>query len=719
MRVDKEPQAASASAALDQMLAPHGLTLRRGLNGSWLIVRAPRERRPDPAGPAEPVNPALSVEEPRPVEEIIVAASRYELRRAETFPSRSVRDFELEFLPDIGDDAIRAVSRLPGMASNGWSALANVRGGEIGETLVRLDGMRLYDPFHLKDFQSVFSAIDPRIVSSMDVYTGGFPATFGDRMSGVIDVATIPSPDELYHELGLSFFNSSFLSSGSFADTRGNWIASFRRSNLDVLYDRFSDQPERPRYTDIFARLSFDLSERLRLTGNVLRLQDDISLSDDVDREERATATQLDSYVWLRLDHSINGRLSGSTLVSRSALDSSRHGSSSKSGISEGSLTDQRSFTFHTIQSEWTRVIGARMLLEFGGTLTRSTGNYRYQDQAVFDLLFDVEGAPDETERTRSTAIEPHGRQLGLFTTLRFDWTEALATEFGVRWDHQAIGQRRDSALDPRFGLRYSLSEKSSVRASLGRFHQLQAINELQVNDGVTGYFAPQETDQIVLGFDHSLGGGVVLRLEAYQKSMRDLRPRFENLLNTRVLLPELKPDRIRIAPASAQARGAEIAVDGRNGNYRWWGALSVAKVRDRLDGIDVPRSWDQTYALGAGFAWNGARWNLGSSLAWRSGWPTTSVALDAGAPFPTVTALGRNSGRMRAFGTLDLRVSRDFRLEDSELSLSIELANLTNRGNPCCIEYEIGDEEDLGQLVLDEINYLPRIPSIGLLWKF
>lgn len=720
MQVESEPLAPSPAAALDEMLAPHGLKLRRGLNESWLIVRAPRpapvaRKSPRPAATTRQVAPP----EPLPVERLIVAASRYELRRAQSVPRLSITDFDLEYLPDLGDDSMRAVARLPGMASNGWSATTSVRGGEIGETLIRLDGLRLYDPFHLRDFQSVFSAIDPGIVRSMDVYTGGFPASFGERMSGVIDVETIPASSELSHELGLSFFNSSFLSSGNFADEKGQWVASIRRSNLDILYDRFSEQTERPRYTDVFTKLSFDLSDRIRLTGSLLRLEDDISLSDDVDREERASARQLDTYAWLRLDHSINGRLSGSTLLARSMLESDRRGSSAKAGVSRGSLTDVRSFAFDTIQSEWSRVIGARMLLEFGGSITLSDGAYRYQDQAIFDLLFDVEGAPDQESRNRSIFASPDGRQVDLFTSLRLDWTPALTTEFGIRWNRTTTGQRKARTLDPRFGVRYSLTERSSVRASLGRFHQPQAINELQVNDGVTTFFAPQRADQIVVGFDHSVSAGIELRVEAYDKSISDLRPRFENLLNTRVLLPELKPDRIEVAPTAARGRGIEFGVDGELGNYRWWGSLSLAHVRDRIGDVEVPRSWDQARAVSAGFIWAGPKWNVSSALAYRSGWPTTPVALDSTADAPTAVALGRNSERLGAFGSLDLRVSRRIELEQSELMLSLEFANLTNRANPCCFEYEIGDEEETGLLVLDQLNYLPTIPSLGVVWKF
>lgn len=722
MRIDTAPLAADPVTAIAELLAPHGLMLRRGLNDTWLVVRAPHD--PDAMAPAAAATVETYAEIPEPMiapplEELIVAASRYEISRAQTTSRQFIGARDLEHMPDVGDDVIRAVARLPGIASNGFSALSHFRGGELSETLVRLDGLRLYDPFHLRDFQSVFSAIDPRVVSSMNIYTGGFPATFGDRMSGVVDVESMAVEEDVYHEIGASFFNSSFLSSGRFADQRAEWVVSARRSNLEILYDQFSDQPDRPRYSDLFSKLRFDISDSLAVTANVLRAEDEISLADDIDREEEASAHQSDTYQWLRLDHSPDGRISGTTLLARTQLESSRSGTSDKAGVSAGSLTDNRSFTLTTLQSDWSRLIGARMLLDFGGSVTRMRGQYEYSDDVAFDLLFDVDGAATTPTRSRQLAIRPHGRQQTFYTTLRVDWNRTIATEFGLRWNRQSIGGFEDTTLGPRLGLRYSVSEHATLRASWGKFYQSQAINELQVNDGVDRFDPPQQSEQFVIGFDKLFASGAVLRIEAYQKDMSDLRPRFENVLNSRVLLPELKPDRIRIHPDGATARGLEIAINGTSENFEWWGSLSRARVVDEFGSTEVRRSWDQTYSLSAGFHWDAGDWTMSSALAYRTGWPTSSVVGLNDAAFPTVDVPSRNDARLGAFRSLDVRLSREFAFERSALSLFIEIANVTGRNNPCCLEFEIGDEEEAGQFVLDELSYMSTIPSVGVLWKF
>jgi outer membrane receptor protein involved in Fe transport len=258
-----------------------------------------------------------------------------------------------------------------------------------------------------------------------------------------------------------------------------------------------------------------------------------------------------------------------------------------------------------------------------------------------------------------------------------------------------------------------------SLRASAGRFYQQQGINELQVNDGISDFLPPQQADHFVLGLDRRLASGTQLRIEAYWKDLTDLRPRFENLLNSRVLLPELKPDRIRVAPDSARARGIELSLDGQTDAFRWWGNLAWARVEDRFGTGDVLRSWDQTYTLNAGFLWQSNRWSVSSGLVYRSGWPTTSVALDSGAAYPTATAGLRNGERMQAHRSLDVRVSRSVLLDDSRLDVFVEVANLAGRFNPCCIEYEVGDEEDAGELVLDERAYMKTVPSVGFTWTF
>ena len=660
----------------------------------------------------------LGIAPPAALEEIVIAASRYQLARSASSTHTLLSSEDLEYLPDFGDDALRAVSRLPGTTTNGVSARSNVRGGEVGETLVRFDSLRLYEPFHLKEFQSVFSTVDPRVVSSMDVYTGGFPAAFGDRMSSVIDVASVRAPEDRYTEAALSFFNTSVLSAGRFRRGDGEWIASIRRSNLDVLYDAFSDQAGEPRYVDAFAKLSYKINDELRVTGNYLYFADDTSLK-DLDLSREAHAEGEDRYLWLRLDHTPNTSVSGATLIAQSRFTNDRNGFTAEPGVSTGTLEDHSSFTIGSVQTDWTWKPSERLLFQFGGSLSRVEGRYDYRDEVTFDLLFDVPGAPTATDRTRDIQVSPGGDQYALYASVRYSPTPLLAADFGLRWDKQTLDPARTDTVGPRLGFRYRLAARTYLRGSWGRFYQSQGINELQVRDGVQQFFAPQRSDHTVIGIEHDFPGGLNLRVEAYDKEMGTLRPRYENLLNSLILLPELKPDRVRVAPVTARARGVELFLNQRlQQPLTWWFGYSYSRVEDHIAGDDVLRSWDQTHAVSAGLNWDTPKWNLGLGLIYRTGWPSTPVALASTAgSVPIIGTTGRNTDRLDFYRSADLRLTRKFQIKDTSLSVFVELSNLFGRNNICCMEYEIDDET--GAFEVKDLNLMPLIPSIGFVWTF
>ncbi|HSG66944.1 MAG TPA: hypothetical protein VLD39_18190, partial [Gammaproteobacteria bacterium] len=189
---------------------------------------------------------------------------------------------------------------------------------------------------------------------------------------------------------------------------------------------------------------------------------------------------------------------------------------------------------------------------------------------------------------------------------------------------------------------------------------------------------------------------------------------------DTLALLPELKPDRVRVAPNGASARGLEVLLAQQLGYpLTWWLAYGWSEVEDEIRGETPLRSWDQTHTLSAGLNWDTEKWNLGIGLLHRSGWPTTPVALDDTDEIPVAMPGPRNSERMGYFSSVDLRATRKFELDASSLEVFLEITNVLGHENPCCTEYEILDEEEGGGLELKTLNYLPRIPSLGFVWKF
>jgi outer membrane receptor protein involved in Fe transport len=718
MRVREEPRATEPRAILEEILAPHGLTARAGPNGSLMLVRAPRVAPQTSETAAASAAPAAPVA--RNLEEVIVSASHYEFVR-ETAPSvTAMSAADLEVLPDLGDDPVRAVARLPGVASSEFSAKSNMRGGEADETLFRFDGLRLQNPFHLKDFQSVFSSIDPGVISGMRIYAGGFPAPYGDRMSSVIDIDPLLPTETAHRELSLSFFNASVLAAGRFNEGRSDWLASVRRSNLDVLVDAVNSNVGSPTYLDLYGRLRHQFSEALAISASALVFDDEISLSDN-DQEEQAKADYRDEYYWVRFDVHPHTAVDGQVLVARSEIQSNRRGSADQDGIAHGTLADTREFAMNSLQTDWAWRLGDTVLLQLGGEWRGMSGRYDYSDEAEFDVLFLTPGAPTETTRTRQLSARPDGDQWSAYANLRFELVRDLTADIGARWDKETLSTERNDQVSPRLSVLYALGEHFQVRGSWGRYFQTQAVSELQISDGVSEFEPPQRSDHLVASLEYRHSNGLGVRLEAYRKDYRDVRPRFENLLNTFVLLPELKPDRIRIAPGRATAKGVELSVRGHGESLDWWLSYTWSTVEDESNGAETRRSWDQPHFASGGLVWQNPRWEVTAAGAYHTGWPTTELTLVETDPIGLVATGPRNGARFDDYATLDVRIARKFQFERAGLlTVFAEISNVMGRANQCCVEYEIEDETGTGPFLdLQTRDYLPVTPSLGFTWRF
>ncbi len=584
---------------------------------------------------------------------------------------------------------------------------------------MRFDGFRLHNPFHLKDFQSVFSTIDPALVDSIDVHTGGFPVVFGDRMSGVIDIESLDPPAERIASASLSLFSAGLLLADSSTDGDVDWLLSGRRGNLDLLIDAIDPRRGRPRYFDLHARVGRRVSDSLALRGSALYFDDDLEIS-DTDQEEQATARYRDVYFWLGVEWTPRDELVSRSHVGVAELASDRHGSADQPGVSVGQLDDRRNTQLLTVDSHWRWQPVPEWRVDAGGEYRHSQGRYRYQDAVEFDLLFATEGAPAEVARVRDEALRVSGDHIAAYVATQYSLTADLAADVGLRYDFDTLPGDDEGTFSPRAGLAWRATERLDLKLAWGRFAQSQTAMETQIADGITEYFPAQRADHLLLGLRYRTDAGASWRLDAYDKRYRSLRPRFENLLNSAVILPELKPDRVLVDADEATARGVELTLQsGANRPLNWWANYSWAQVRDRIGDEDLPRNWDQTHALGAGIGWRDERWDLTAAVTWRSGWPTTPVELATLEPVAIADVGERNSRRLGAYLTLDLRAARRFAFDDSVLTVFLEVTNATNRKNPCCVDYEIDSEEIEPLLELDTEPYLPTLPNVGFVWEF
>jgi len=130
-------------------------------------------------------------------------------------------------------DLMKAITFLPGISSGreGYSDIY-VRGGDRGQNLILLDGMKLYNTNHVGGFVSLFNS---HIIKNIDVYKGGFPARYGGRASSIIDISTREgNQNELHGKVNIGILNSGGLIEGPLTD-KVNFILAARTTYYDLL----------------------------------------------------------------------------------------------------------------------------------------------------------------------------------------------------------------------------------------------------------------------------------------------------------------------------------------------------------------------------------------------------------------------------------------------------------------------------------------------------
>ena len=716
--VTVEPAAATPFDLVNEILAPHGLTLHT-IAGVHLVIRIDRTQSSDAVTrPGTAGGDATSE-----IEMIVVSASRYEISRDIESSRFQLDRRSIQSMPDVGDDPVRIVQRLPGAAASGASAKSHFRGGNSNEIGIMLNGQWLFDPFHVRDYQNVFSAIDSRAISGVEVYTGGFPVRYGDRMSGLVLMESMELEAPRHSEIGLSVFNTSVLTTGR-SDGR-RWLFSARRGNLDLVIDpKFG----RPSYYDVFGEFALDLSAGTTLSVNALYADDRVRVvtESDPDELEQVISTTRNAQFWLNLETQWSDNLTSNTVLSATSYDNLRVGSTDDEEKMVSSVNDAREVNQFTLRQDWTWHPSQAHFVQWGLQAGYGDASYRYAGMAeYFGLPALYPGQPQSVARSHTSA--PQGGNFAVYVSDRARVAPKTTVEWGLRWDNQGYNElSSDAQLSPRINLLHALNERTELRLTWGRYHQSQGIHELQIEDGITDFWPAERSDHVIVGLRRLFSRNYSLRLEAFYKDMSKVRPRFENLFDPLGIIPEFQPDRVMLTPQSAESSGLELTVDFANASWDWWATYTLARVTDRIDNLEAPRSWDQRHAFQGGLTWTNKQWTVSAAASIHSGWPTTNLVLSEagtdsdGEPILQVVPGPRNGLRNSAFASIDVRLSRRIDVRRGSLLVFLEVSNLLNRRNECCVDWDI--EEDLAgdaYLEFSHDYWLPRLPAVGILWEF
>jgi outer membrane receptor protein involved in Fe transport len=672
----------------------------------------------------------------------------------------------------FSEDITRAVSRLPGVASNDYSSKFTVRGGETDEVLITLDGMELIDPFHQRDFSGgLFSIVDIEAISGVELHTGGFSAEYGNRQSAVFNMISKTAKENTSRSLiSLSVVNAGLYTQGRFANNKGSYLFSARRGLLDQTIRIVGNNQEIPIYYDMIGKAEYSFNKKHTLSFHALYSGDKTMVRDiildtltsspliDPDTVSNVRALEYDSltdwdihdtrytnmYGWLTLKSRYTRVLFSRTMAYGGMLDYDRNGNVYKEGFSDKNkfkLHDIRNMSFFGLKQDWNWEAHKSILLKTGFDVKQLNADYDYSLN-LQDIRVNSEGEVNDYFESKSIQTKQSGLHASGYLSSKIMLWSKLFLEPSVRYDH--ISYTNDNQWSPRVSAAFALSKKSFFRAAWGHYHQSQLINQMEVNYEATEFRESEMAKHYVAGIEHLFSNGLNIRLEAYYKDITLPSIIYQNLRDQWEVFPETRNDMAKLYISGARSKGIELFMKYDVGKkISWWFSYALAKAEEHVDSIDfnglldkqtgwLPRYNNQNHTVYVDFIYRPAKtWLLNVSWQYWNGWPITLyeyeyIWRDDGTIhyYPHHTLYRGNE--YKPYHRLDLRINKRFNLKKGHLNTYVHIINVYNRKNVKKYDRDVRNDND--QLVPDGMGgyqtfesyaeWFGIVPAIGISWE-
>ena len=195
------------------------------------------------------------------IQEIVVS------KRRETTNLLTLQPNLTDKLPSIGGSVETLIKTLPGVSSNSeLSSQYSVRGGNFDENLVYVNGVEIIRPFLVKSGeQEGLSFINSDMVATIGFSAGGFDASFGDKMSSVLDI-TYRKPERSGIRAEIGALGGSALVEGASKNGKFIHLTGIRYKNTSYLLGTLDKKGEyNPSFTDLQTYLNYRLTTKLNI----------------------------------------------------------------------------------------------------------------------------------------------------------------------------------------------------------------------------------------------------------------------------------------------------------------------------------------------------------------------------------------------------------------------------------------------------------------------
>lgn len=668
------------------------------------------------------------------INDIVISAERQEMQEEVRTSVVKVTPRQIEKMPSVGAevDIAQYIQVVPGVVFTGdQGGQLYIRGGAPIHNKVLLDGMTIYNPFHSI---GMFSVFDTDMLLNADIYTGGFNAEYGGRISSIMDLKTRDGNKTRFGgKISTNTFASKLLVEGpikKFTNENASSISyavSMKHSYLEQsskeIYNYASKDGLPFNFTDFYGKLSFNGK-----AGNKLSVFG-FNFNDNVNYQGQ---TQLN---WQNIGAGANAVIvpsEGNSLINFH-VNFSNYDISMETSEDNPSSSSIRDFAFGIDVKSYIGKHNVSFGFDFSGYKT----NYLFYNAYGLNL-----------SSVQNTA------ELSGYTKFKGSWGKFIV-EPGLRFIYYAsLGEL---VFEPRLGAKYKITNSLRLKASGGFYSQnlIASNSQRSIVDLFYGFlsspeslpesFDGEEVDtklqkarHIVGGIEYDLNNRITFNLESYYKLMKPLvsiNPNKQFGENTIFDVPEILKTQYMIEEGDAYGFDFSMKYDYKR-LYVWtvasWGYVNRKGLfydpflQDAVMET-YPPHFDRrlsvnllfSYTLGDKLNWVvSARWNYGSGFPFtpRS---TFYESLSLTSMFDNYTAsngdvgiiYGDNNGsRLTSYHRLDINVKRKFFFKgDSELEIIGSLTNVYDRKN---IFYVSG----LGSEI---IYQLPILPSLGMTFKF
>ena len=653
------------------------------------------------------INLTLEIEQTT-LDELVVEGDREAGTARVLAGQTTIRPADIEMIPgpDISGDLVNYLTTLPGIVSVGdRGGQLFIRGGEPWQNLVLLDGMWVYQPFHILGF---FSSFPSEILQTVDVYAGGYTSQYGGRISSVIDVKSRNGNKKHYAGTASATpFVSGFTFEGPIVDDILSFLVSYRRSNMEDGASRLVDDELPFEFGDFFAKTHAFINSNTQLSLSMLRTNDkgsvfegnDLEEPEFVDWENRSVSTR-----YLVFPRAF-------PIMAEFIIAASRLKSTQESGLGgDGARSSSLASVNTNVNITHFKANGEVKWGLFARTL---------ELQSALDGLYQGISIRKEYLTEVGIYLEP---EIANF----FGWT----IRGGLRI--HSFPSKNSGFLEPRFRA-VRPRDRDEFTLALGSFHQeVVGLADRRDAAGVfTAWASSPDNTKVpealhaIAGYRRSVTPNLDLSIEGYAKKLRNLfipewtsYPRFSTTLQ----------------PAEGRVFGGDFRAEYRKGPFTGLLTYGISSVRytakqDAIklwfgeDNLDFRPAHDRRHQINAVTSFDfrafelNMRWQFGSGLPY-----SRALGFDGFMVVDGNLDVFQDSGSRRVIyerpynGVLPTYHRLDVTIEkEVDLSNGVHLSALAGVING----YDRQNLFYLDVFTLRRVDQLPVIPTFGLKLEF